>query len=181
MIFDLFSCQNIDSLDKYKQALPDSNLINEVISSVIKIDSLKTNYKIHKIIIKTIVYNRMRTENDSVPPPPPIPFSIGYDNLFKRFESETNIKRRTEDSIFISLQTDTTRKFEINTNLYSRFNHSSDHFYLFYQPIFSYDKQYVFVQYWYHCGGLCGSCQGIILKWSGKEWVKKFNWCCGIS
>ena len=181
IVIGLISCNNSNSLDKYIQKLPDSILINNVIEAVIKIDSIKLDYDIMLDIKQTIVYSPPKWDNDSGPPPPPPLKSITFDELFEQFDSKSDKIKRLNDSIFFCLQKDSSRKFNINMQLYSRFKHNTCKFYRFYMPIFSFDKRFVFVQYWRHCGALCGNCHAYILKWSGEDWIKVIDWGCGES
>jgi hypothetical protein len=175
MIFGFFSCRQVGRLDKYRQSLPDSVLINDVISKVIEMDSLNLNYTIDKWIRRIIVDESIRPENDSIPVPPPPPGGIYYGELFSLFESENLKEKKTEDSIYISLQTDTTRKFELAQVISSKFKIESVNQFIFYMPIFSYGKQSVYVRY-SSSNGFEFNEQGIILKWSNGKWVKKVSW-----
>ena len=179
--FGFISCRNSNSLDKYVAELPDSTLINNVIEAVILIDSIKPDYDIKLSLQQTQIYSQPKWENDSVPPAPPPPFSITFEELFEQFNSKSDHIKRQNDSIFFCLQKDTVRKFNINKQLYSRFNHTSNKYYRFYVPIFSFDKQFAFVQYWRDCGGLCGNCHVYILKRTGATWIKIYDWGCGES
>jgi hypothetical protein len=175
------SCHNSNSLDKYFHELPDSTLINNVIEAVIQIDSINLDYDIVINIKQTKIYSQPKWDNDSVPPPPPPPQSITFEALFEQFDSKSDNEKRQNDSIFFCVQKDTARKFNINYKLYSRFNHNTDKYYKFFMPIFSFDKRFVFVQYWRHCGRLCGNCHVYILKWTGTNWVRICDWGCGRS
>jgi len=178
---NFFSCKNTNSHDKYIQNLPDSTLINNIISTVIQIDTLKLNYDILKSIKLIKIYSEGKLDLDgNIPPPPPSPQSIAFEKLFKKFKSDSDSIKRLEDSVFICLQTDTSRKIKLKNEIYSKFNHKSENQYVFYLPIFSFDKQFVFVKYWINCGGLCGNCNALILKKYNNKWIKAENWCCGI-
>lgn len=181
VIIGLITCSRSNYLDKYRNELPDSTLINDAISFVVQIDSLDRNYKMSNLIIIPHIYKWIKMDNDSIPPPPPLPSSISYDELYLHFNDEKDIIKKNDDSIFIKLQTDTIRKFHIPNDVSIKFNNSSSNFYLFYLPIFSFDRQYVLIQYWRHCGSLCGSCHQILLKKVGSKWIKVDKWGCGVS
>jgi hypothetical protein len=181
IIMGLIACSRSNYLNKYIKELPDSTLINDAISFVVQIDSLDRNYKISKVIMIPSIYKWMKMDNDSIPPPPPIPNSISYDEIYSHFNSEKDIIKMNDDSIFIKLQTDTLRKYHISNELSINFDNTSSNFYIFYLPIFSFDKQYVFIQYWRHCGSLCGSCHQILLRKVGSKWIKVDEWGCGVS
>jgi len=177
----LFSaCKNTDSLDKYISELPDSSQINDVLVRISEIDSLNTEYKIIEEISIPRIYKRPKWENDSVPPPPPPVESISYDDLFSFFQAESNKQKRYDDSVFISLQADTLRKFAVDKHLLEKFDNNSAQFYIFNTPIFSFDKNHVVIRYWRVCGGLCGNCKLVLLKKENNEWIKIESLNCGV-
>jgi hypothetical protein len=177
----LISCNRSNHLDKYINELPDSTLINNVISSVVQIDSFQNDYKISKKIIIPTIYKLPIWNNNPTPPPPPVPFSISYDRLYAHFDVENDKLKKNEDSIFIKLQIDTARRFFVSSKLLLKYNSGSNKFYQFDLPIFSFDKQKVFIQYWKHCGTLCGTCYQILLRRNGSKWIKVRGWTCGVS
>jgi hypothetical protein len=150
-------------------------LINDVISSIIEVDSLCYKNKIIKKIQRIEVVEPTQCENDSIAIPPPPPDGIYYDQLFSLFESENLKERRTEDSVFISLQTGTSRKYKITRDISSKFKKEAIAHFVFYKPIFSSDKQYVFAHYLLS-NGFEASRHEIILKWSNGKWTKKLSW-----
>jgi len=179
IFFGLISCKNKSHTGRDLN-LPDSTLINEVILSVIQIDSLRTDYSVVKKICIPGVYKWKKMDNDSIPPPPPI-FSISYDELFSHFGSENNVENRRKDSIFILQQVDTSFRYSVSKLVASRFKSDSKKCYVFYLPIFSHDKNFAMFQYWRHCGSLCGSCHIIVLKKINGKWIKINGWGCGVS
>jgi hypothetical protein len=181
ILLGFISCKQSNHLDNYIKALPDSTLINDAISSVVMMDSLKQDYKITEALFIPTIYKWTKWTMDAIPPPPPQIGSISYDELYIHFDVKKDIVKKNDDSTFIKLQTDTTRKFFISSDILKQFNNSSTNFYLFYLPIFSFDKQMVLIQYWRHCGSLCGSCYQTLLKKVGSKWVKVHRWNCGRS
>ena len=175
------SCNQIPDLDKYKSQLPDSTIINDVFIQISKIDSFRLDYKISDKIVFPILYKWTKWDKDSVPPPPPPPGGISYDELFLLFGHDSIKEKRYDDSIFIKLQIDTTRKFSISRDLINRYNNESKRFYIFDMPIFSFDKEFVIVRYWRVCGGLCGTCHQVLLKKVNNHWIKVNSWLCGES
>ena len=111
--------------------LPDSTLINEVILSVIQIDSLKSDYNVVGKIHIPGVYKCKKMSNDSIPPPPPPPFDLSYDELFSNFGSENSSENRRKDSIFILQQVDTSFRYNVSKLIASRFNRDSRKYYYF--------------------------------------------------
>jgi len=168
----LLSCNNSNSITNYTQELPDSTMINEIIATVIEIDSLKHEYGISKNIQRLRVYDIDEMSGDSIItiPPPPI-ITIWSKELHSKFNPHNINVKRVNDSIFFSLQSDTSRKFEITEKLYSRFNQNSGFSYHFFMPIFSFDKQYVFIQYTIQGGGICTHSRWIFLRRSNMHWV----------
>lgn len=170
------SCNTINS-EKEVIDLPDSTLINEVISEVIKTDSLWKGHSINKNIRTLKLYEKIKWENDSVPPPPPLagPFSISYDELFSFFNSETNSNLRQKDSLYINNQINSERSFGVSeSNIYC-FNLKDDSYYQFYLPIFSSDKNVVYVFYALECGPMCGSFREIVLRRENNNWIKIYG------
>lgn len=165
---------------KYIQELPDSRLINEVIAATIKLDSLNRNYNISKSIRKIRLYFPVRWDKDSIPlPPPPPPPSLSLLEMFSYTDYLNDPLKRKNDSIFFSLQDDTSRKFEIDEQITSKFNNKSQVYYHFYVPVFTFDKRCVFVQFWRDCGPLCGVCESIVLKKEQNKWLRIDKWSCG--
>jgi hypothetical protein len=151
-----------------------------VISATIELDSLNFNYNISKSIRKIRLYYPIKWNNDSIPPPPPPPPpSLSFFKVFSYMDYSVDPLKRKNDSIFISLQADTSRKFELNGQITSKFNNKSQVYYRFYLPVFTFDKRYVFVQLWKDCGPLCGVCESVVLKKEQNKWVRIDKWCCG--
>jgi len=183
IIIGLFSCNSPTDKDKdkYVRELPDAAAINESILAVILVDSLNYNFGISKSIKEMKIYYPVKWNNDSVPPPPPPPApALSFYKIFSFMDYSIDASKRKNDSIFVSLQADTTRKFELDKQIYSKFNNASDEYYQFYIPIFSFDKNYVFIQYWRNCGALCGECESIVLKKLQNKWTKIDKWSCGM-
>jgi hypothetical protein len=172
------NCSNDN--ERYIKKLPDNNLINNVISAAIDLDSLNYNYSVLKTIKNIRLYYPTKWTNDSVPPPPPPPppFLTFY-RVFTYLDNSVDSLRRFEDSIFIAFQTDTSRRFEIDNKIVSRFKDKSDVIYRFYKPIFTFDERYVFIQYWRDCGALCGECISLVLENKNNKWIKLDRWSCG--
>lgn len=162
------SCNhNAEVRDKYSKELPDSILINEVINAVILQDSLNLKESVNKVIFQEDLYIPVNWDTKLSPPPPPPPNSISSDLLHRKFNSKNN-PNHFDDSVFFRLQTDTTRKFVLNTQLFSKFNKDANCCFRFYVPLFSFSKQYALVRYW-HCDL---SRNDVILKRKGNTWLK---------
>jgi hypothetical protein len=179
LIIFISACNHTENLDKYISELPDSEQINDIIACVLKIDTLNTGYKVKESIRVPIVYKTPIWENDSVPLPPPPVESISYDDLFSFFHDDSINQKHYDDSVFISLQVDTLRKFKVDKYLMGKFDNNSSRYYSFNTPIFSFDKKKVVIRYWRICGGLCGNCNLVLLKKENNEWVKIESWNCG--
>ena len=176
----LTSCTNTSSTRNMDE-LPDSSLINEVISVVIKTDSLWKSCEVNKNFKVQKLYKKIKWENNSVPPPPPPsgPFSISYDELFKFFNSEKNSSLRLKDSLYITQQLNSTETFFISDSNALYFSKKDDSYYQFYLPVFSSDKKVVYVFYALECGPLCGSFYEILLKRMDNKWIKVYGDLCG--
>jgi hypothetical protein len=150
--------------------LPNDTLINEVIASVIKLDSLEKAKMIQHIFIPDIYYQPKWDGNPLNPPPPTPPSRYGYsyDEIFSYFKSSNHQKQRLKDSIFLIQQIDTTlnhRIFESTTALLKK---ETDESYSFSLPIFSSDKETVLIAY---CEGFYIGYLTILRKVDSK-WIK---------
>jgi hypothetical protein len=176
LLFNISCSQNY-----HAEVLPDSLLINDVISSVIHIDSIElNNYYISNPIKNISTYESIELKNDTIIAPPP-PFSISTEELFSYFNSAAEKPIGQKDSVFIALQLDTKKEITLSKKIISDFNFNSKKFYLFSIPVFSSNKQLVLVYYWRNCGNLCGDCHILILKKEEKGWIKIKHWSCGVS
>jgi hypothetical protein len=132
-------------------ALPSNSLINDVIYSVIQLDSLQRAFRIGKHIFIPRYYQMPEWDKNSpFPPPPPQPpsrYGSSFDEVFGYFNSEDDPNLRIKDSIFIIQQTDTTRSHRINRCVSNLFSRNSNDVYYFSLPIFSFDKNTVVVEY----------------------------------
>lgn len=178
-IVSLFSCKRNTDLNKYISELPDSLIINDVLNSIIVIDSFSKDYKIIEKIDIPHLYNIPHWNIDSFPPPPPPPESISYFDLFYFFQDKDFNQKRIDDSVFFNLQADTSRHFLVSKNLVSQFDKESYRYYEFTTPIFPFDKKSVVVKYWRVCGGLCGNCRIVLLQKKNNKWVKIDSWGYG--
>ena len=173
VIIGLLSCNSHNSLYRYTKELPDSIIINDVILTVIQLDSLEFDADISLILEGVKVYSRPTCNTLDIGPPPM--YSITFEDLYSEFNSTSCSLKQIEDSIFISLQTDASIKFKIGCGIYSRFTPNPKLKYLFYTPIFSFDKKFVFVQYCRSSAGEC-SCQCLILKQNDNSWILVDKW-----
>ena len=125
--------------------------------------------------------------NDSIPPPPP---PSGYINpiapsdFLDFFKSRLKLNLPEKDSVFFAKEIDSLKNRQLNSSLFRNFsfidlNYKSEKDYMrfdsiivFYIPIFTADKKFVFVRYNYRG---CGS--GSILKNENGKWIrlKDFN------
>lgn len=150
--------------------LPNDSLINEVLASVIKLDSLEKG-KLIKHVFMPDIYFQPKWDGNPLHPPRPLPssrYKYTYDEIFTYFNSLNNQKLRLKDSIFIVQQIDTTLNHIIFESTTSLFKRESDDFYAFSLPIFSSDRNTVLIAYcldFYH-GYLT------ILKKEDKKWIK---------
>jgi hypothetical protein len=178
IITGLFSCKK---LNQPYENLPDSTLINEVIRNIILLDSLKPRYQINSKLAIPQIYKPVHWNNDTIPPPPPPPMALSFDELFYCFGSENNLFERELDSVFITQQADTSIIHILPQSITEPFRNGTRGFYLFYLPIFSNNKETVVVQYWKHCGPLCGSCYTTVLRKVNNKWTLIKGWGCGES
>jgi hypothetical protein len=151
--------------------LPDSIAINDVISSIIRIDSLWTHCNINSRIKPLKLYKKEYLNGMQIPPEP---FSVSYDELFSFFDSKNDLNLRTVDSIYVTQQVDYYTKYNLSDSITTLFNKNDDSFYEFYLPIFSHDNSIVYVFYARECGPLCGTFfESILMRENGK-WIRKY-------
>lgn len=136
--------------------LPSDSLINEVITSVILIDSLdNSNLGQRKLFFPFIYFMPRWTKDSQIPPPPPptppfplmLQYGCSYEKIFSYFDSSNNPVQRQKDSIFITQQVDTTINHLISDKVSSLFKKKDSDFYWFSLPIFSEDMRTVFISY----------------------------------
>lgn len=129
--------------------LPSDSLINEVLTSVIKLDSLEKAKMIQHIFMPDIYFQPKWDGNPLNPPPPPPPSRYGYsyDEIFTYFNSLNHQKLRLKDSIFLKQQIDTTLNHNIFESTSDLFKRETDDFYAFSLPLFSSDKKTVLISY----------------------------------
>jgi hypothetical protein len=179
LLLTLDSCLSTKSSNKQATELPSPFEIFDVISSVIKIDSLDYNHSIEKLLLPVKVYPIPYWPNDNTPPPPPPPGGFYYHHLLEILNSKNHIERQN-DSTFISLQSKRSKEILIVDSLTKKFEIGSDHVYQFKVPIFSSDKKRVYFEYWDNCGPLCGVCYGDLLYWTDSIWTRVEQFHCGI-
>lgn len=145
----LTQCRNQES-QFLIQELPGDFLINEVISSVVILDSLNgSNFETQRIIIPDIYSIPKWNKNESTrrPPTPPSLYGYSFDEIFEYFNSLNDPKQRLADSIFIVRQIDTALIHTIFDNVSALFKNENNDYYLFSLPIFSYDKRTAIITY----------------------------------
>ena len=154
----IFTQCRIESTGVNTQELPKDSLINEVISSVILIDTLNgSNLGTQRITIPDIYFLPVWDKNASIPLPPPPPSYFGYtfETILKYFNPLNNTKQRLLDSIFIVRQIDTAITHNIFDSVSSLFKKENDDYYYFSLPIFSHDMRTVIIaysqQYYFGC------------------------------
>jgi hypothetical protein len=179
LLLSFYSCKSTKSTLQQKFELPSQNLINDVIYSVIRIDSLNFDHSIVRLLTPVKVYPIPYWPQDNTPVPPPPPGGFYYHHLLE-FLNPENLIERNYDSIFLSIQSKRSRKLLIANSLYKKFVAGSDHIYQFNVPIFSSDKKRVYIEYWDNCGPLCGLCYGDVLNWTGSGWTKIEQYHRGI-
>jgi hypothetical protein len=178
IVIFVYSCQSSNSSKSNAFILPDSILINNVILSVIKLDSLTYDHQIAKVLRKTKVETLDYLPISNAPMPPPRGGGYYYFQLYDIFQPNSNTEKNN-DSIFFSIQSNRSEELLIARSIRLRFAHKSERDYAFYEPIFSSDKKSVYVKYWDNCGGLCGKCSASLLNWTGSEWIMSKRWYCG--
>jgi hypothetical protein len=174
----LYSCSNSIST-KQTYVLPSDSLINDVIYSVIKLDSLNFNHGIVRLLSKIKVYPVPPPDSTPMPTPPPPPGGYYYRDLLE-FLSPNNQIERKKDSIFLSYQSERSENILIVDSLFQKFANESRHIYEFDVPVFSFDKKKVYVEYWDNCGPLCGLCYCDVLNWTKSGWIRIDQYHCGI-
>ena len=177
----LTQCISSRSQDKI-QDLPNDALVEEVLTSVILVDSL---FNAHlgniRLSIPYVYFMPKRDKNSPYPPPPPPPppmsysfsFSHGFsfDEAFSYFNSVNETDRRLKNSVFITQQVDTTITHIISKNISSLFTNEKDDHYWLSLPIFSHDKRSAIIIYSeeHYLGYIT------VLKKVEGSWIKVFH------
>jgi hypothetical protein len=152
--------------------LPDSIAINDVISSIIRIDSIWAHCNVNSQIKILKLYSKEYLNGMQIPP---VPFSVSYEELFSFFDSQMDLKLRIADSIYVNQQVNYYKKLNLSDSITALFNKKDDSYYEFYLPLFSHDKTQVYVFYARECGPLCGTFFESVLKRENGRWIRK-NW-----
>lgn len=170
ILISLSSCK--EQKTRSTQALlPDSTAINEVISSIVRLDSLWTHCNVNSRINSLKLYNKEYLNGMQIPPDP---FSVSYEDLFSFFESSNDLNLRTADSIYFTQQFHYYTNCNLSDSITALFNTNDDSFYEFYLPIFSHDDSQVYVFYARECGPLCGTFFESVLIRENGEWIRKY-------
>ena len=181
----LISCQN-KNIDNSEHVidLPSDSLVNQVIYHYIKLNPIFKQYTIIQCALNLCNYEKKiepKIEQGKIPPPPsenqinPITF----DEFRLLFKSKMNFDLSIKDSISIVQQICSSRNYYLDTNLYSNIifhtidirNRNdlfrNDSVCIFYKPIFTNDKQFVYINSHFLAYGL-----GMILKNENGNWKK---------
>jgi|GEM_PF-4344867 hypothetical protein len=169
----LISCSGNERVNNQTE-LPDSTLINQVISAVINIDSLRKDCGIANQIKMLSLYKKIKWDNDSVPSPPPPggPFSISYDELFSYFNSFKDLKMRSKDSLYITQQFSLSKEHSISNLTSMCFDKNHERYYQFYLPIFSNNNDIAYVLYGLTDDQNFGCYYQVVLKRIHNHWFK---------
>jgi hypothetical protein len=170
LLISLGGCK-LQKTGSTKADLPDSIAINDVISSIIRIDSIWTHCNVNTRIKSLKLYNKEYLNGMQIPPEP---FSVSYEELFSFFDSQNNFNLRTIDSNYITQQVDYYAIYNLSDSITALFNKNDDSFYEFYLPIFSHDKSQVYVFYARECGPLCGTFFESVLMRENERWIRKY-------
>jgi hypothetical protein len=159
--------------------LPDNDMIDEVISSVVMQDSLFNSFLGAKNYFFPYIYLKPEWTDTLIPPPPPLPVSgeyklkygYSFNDAFTYFNSIKNKDQRKKDSLFIKCQVDTTTQHFVSEKVSSLFEKEKDDHYWFALPIFSANKKTVIVTYSEeHFTGYI-----TVLKRVNGDWVKVYH------
>jgi hypothetical protein len=170
-----YSCSN--DRNKNKTQLPDNQIANQVISTIIELDSFRSDHSLNKEFINIRFYNPGFI--DSIVPPPP-PDGLYYTHVLDIIKPQTK-ETRFSDSLFLSKQSSIYDHYIIADTILKKFQSSSHNVYQFYVPIFSSDLKTVMLRYWDYCGPLCGRMYTTVLHWDGAKWVLADKWLSGRS
>lgn len=158
--------------NKPKESLPDVKLINEVIDAIINHDTLYVKFDINLHIINPIIYNPFKYLDNSVPPPPPQPGSISFQEVYETFSSLSRSNNRILDSIYVNQQVSDIKPININKNiikLSSEKQRKKPHF-VFSKPIFNRTKDCAIILYGIS-SGICGYEYCIVMKKLNSKWI----------
>jgi hypothetical protein len=182
ILFMLISCNKKD-IKHYD--LPSDSLINVVISRVIKLDTVKSDFgfTIAKRLCPYTLDYSFDIKRDSLTPPPSIDMSVINPISPKILIDFINMKLDSSinklDTSFFALQITNSNNRFIDTLLFKDFKFSNikyfrhkdycrlDSIMVFFVPIFSSDKKFVYINYHYNGFGI-----GTILKRKNNDWIK---------
>jgi hypothetical protein len=173
-----FSCSNTINQGSN---IPNDSLVNVVIRQVLEIDSISKEISISKRLCPyTLDYSMDQELDKPIPPPPPnqtIINPISPKILWNFLSKKIDISLDMNDTTFISQQISKSEdKFLINDfmNPYKlvelNYHNFRDYFrndsiIIFYYPIFTSDRKYVYVNYHFQGHGI-----GVILKNDNVGW-----------
>jgi hypothetical protein len=159
--------------------IPNDSLIDEVLTSVIMLDSIFDSHLGTKELFFPYIYTMPKWTDTLVPPPPPFPipgkyklqYGYSYDKAFSYFNSLNDKEQREKDSLFIKCQSDTTINHFVSEKISSLFLNQKNDYYWFSLPIFSCDKKNVIISYSeeYYFGYIT------VLKKENKNWVRVYH------
>ena len=171
-LFSLFACSNLKNNTISEPHLPNNHTINQVIAAIIEQDSLSYDNELLKEFKNIKFYTPYFVDSLWIPPPPD---GFYYDQVLVKFDPQ-NKEIRLSDSIFLSKQSNTFKRYTIADSICNKFLSESSHVYQFYVPIFSSDMKTVFLQYWDDCGVGCGKQYTCVLRWKEDKWVLTDKW-----
>ena len=157
----LVSCSQQAPDKKVKNSLPDNIELSDIVKNIIEIDSLDCsdgNYFFENFQNYIRKYDFPRQHDTLEPPcPPPVNYRT-IESISLYTESTLGLKLNEEDSIFLTLQIDSSDFKTIDSlhlpkikliNKEQLRDESIDYhsLYMFYTPLFTMDKNYVIVEY----------------------------------
>ena len=166
-IFILFACSNLKNNTISEPQLPNNQIVNQVIAAIIELDSLSYDYELLREFKNVTFYNPYFVDSLWLPPPTD---GYYYYQVLEKFDPQTK-ESRLSDSIFLSKQSNTFKRYTIADSICNKFLSKSSNVYQFHVPIFSSDMKTVFLQYWnewnqYTC----------VLRRNGSEWILLDKW-----
>jgi len=175
--FFLFACSCSNYSNNNKTLLPDNQTVNQVISTLIELDSFSLDHSLNGEFRNIKFYNPCFI--DSIIPPPP-PDGLYYAHVLEIFKPQTK-EVRFSDSLYLSKQSNIYDRYVIADTILKNFHSISHNQYQFYVPIFSSDLKTIMLMYWDYCGAFCGRMYTTVLHWDGTKWVLKDKWLSGKS
>lgn len=159
------------------------NEIENVILSIIELDSIKAHYPNYLIVEELPKYINLKNGTPFISGPPPNTDLLSP-NLNEEFTSVPNISLTKEDSTFFNKQLEHSKRLTLSDEHFgsrkSKYNWQTEKTYIYFTtPIFNKNKNIAWIKVGLTCGSLCGNQRTLILKKQNSHWIiinDKMDW-----